>query len=266
MPENVLLSERTGKTLLLTLNRPEARNALNPELVSSLITALREASAGKNLRAIVLTGAGESFCAGADLEVLRAMRRSAPSENMADSERFKALFLAIIDSPLPVIAAVNGAALAGGCGLATACDLIVAAPEASFGYPEVKVGFVAALVSVLVSRQLGERAAREMLLSGRAYTAEEAASMGLVSSLAPRAELIGRALGEARRLSSGAPEALAMTKELLARTSGLPLRTALETAASANLIARESDNVREGLDAFFSKRKPNWVRDGSGGD
>lgn len=263
MSDDVLLSERIGGALLLTLNRPEARNALNPQMVMALTAAVNDASSQRGLRAIVLTGAGEAFCAGADLGVLSSMRGSSPPDNMADSERFKVLFLALLDSPLPIIAAVNGPALAGGCGLATACDIIIAAPEASFGYPEVKVGFVAALVSVLISRQLGERAARAMLLSGRAYSAEEAREMGLVARLAPRGELLNQAMDEVRRLSNGAPRALALTKELLARTSGLPLRAALETAAAANLLARESGDIQEGLDAFFGKRKPGWVRDDS---
>ena len=261
MPDDVLLFEQIGGTLLLTLNRPEARNALNPRMVMALTAAVNDASSQRGLRAIVLTGAGEAFCAGADLAVLGSMRGSSPQDNQADSERFKALFLALLASPLPIIAAVNGPALAGGCGLATACDIILAAPEASFGYPEVKVGFVAALVSVLISRQLGERAARAMLLSGRAYSAEEARALGLVALVARRDELVDKALEDARRLSRGAPGALALTKELLAHTSGMPLRAALEAAAAANLLARESADIQEGLDAFFGKRKPGWVRD-----
>ncbi len=263
MSHEVLLSERLGETRLITLNRPQARNALNKPLVLALADSVRAAALEPGLRAIVLTGAGEAFCAGADLEALRSMRGSPRSENAADSERFKALFLAFLECPLPVIAAVNGPALAGGCGLATACDVIIAANEAAFGYPEVKVGFVAALVSVLIARQLGERAARAMLLSGRAYKAEEALGLGLVERVVPRGELLNEAMEESRRLSRGAPGAIALTKELLLRASGLPLRTALEAAAAANLFAREGATVREGLDAFLGRRKPAWVKDDS---
>jgi len=253
-----LLSERRGSTLLLTLNRPGVRNALGPELVESLTAAVRGAGADPSVRAVVLTGAGDAFCAGADLAVLRALRDAGPAENAADSLRLKALYLALLTSPLPVLAAVGGPALAGGCGLATACDLVFASPGATFGYPEVRVGFVAAMVSVLLVRQVGERAARTLLLTGRAHSAEEARALGLVTRVVPAGDLLEETLAEARRLAGGAPGALALTKELLLKAAGMPLAEALDLAASANLLARQGEEVREGVEAFLEKRRPSW--------
>lgn len=253
MPETVLLSERRDAALLLTLSRPQSRNALNWELVAALTEALKSAPADPQVRAVVLTGAGDAFCAGADLATLKAMRETGPAANAADSRRLKELYLAMLTCPLPVVAAVNGPALAGGCGLATACDLVIATPAATFGYPEVKVGFVASMVSVLLARQLGERVARTMLLSGRAYTAEEAVRLGLADRVVPAASLMDEVLSEVGRFSSGAPGALALTKELLAHVAGLPLAEALETAAMVNVFARQGEEVRRGIDAFLDR-------------
>ncbi len=263
-PTTPLLSERRGGVRLLTLNRAPSRNALDPALVAALTGAVRAVGSEPGVRAVVLTGAGDAFCAGADLEVLRGLKGASVARNAADSARLKRLFQALLSCPRPVVAAVNGPALAGGCGLATACDLVLADPRATFGYPEVKVGFVAAMVSVLLSRQLGERAAREMLLTGRIYSADEARALGLVSRLAPAGGVVEEALAEAHRLASGAPEALALTKELLLRTSGLPLGQALDAAAAANVLAREGAAMQEGLDAFFARRRPAWVTDEHG--
>lgn len=255
MSETVLLSERRGDALLLTMSRPQSRNALNWELVGALTGALRAAPSQPGARAVVLTGAGEAFCAGADLATLQAMRGAGPAANADDSRRLKELYLAVLTCPLPVVAAVNGPALAGGCGLATACDLVIAAPGATFGYPEVKVGFVASMVSVLLARQLGERAARTMLLSGRAFPAEEAVRLGLADRVVPAASLLEEVLAEVGRFSSGAPGALALTKELLVHVAGLPLSSALDAAAAVNVYARQSREVQEGIEAFLGRHK-----------
>lgn len=258
MPSPVVLREHRGAVLLLTLNRPGCRNALNGELVEALTAELASLRVGGEVRAVVITGAGEAFCAGADLAALQGMRGAGVAENGADSERLKELFLALLKCPLPVVAAVNGPALAGGCGLATACDFVVASEEATFGYPEVKIGFVAAMVSVLLARQLGERAARAMLLSGRPYTATEAVRIGLVERIVPKEDLSEEALSQARKLASGAPGALALTKEILLTTSGMSLSGALDHLALTNVFARQSDEVKEGVDAFLAKRRPPW--------
>lgn len=254
----VLISERRDAILLLTLNRPESRNALNGELVEALTLELAGLRSGGDIRAVVVTGAGEAFCSGADLSALRRMRDAGVVENGADSERLKAMYLAVLRCPLPVVAAVNGPALAGGCGLVTACDFVLAAEEASFGYPEVKIGFVAAMVSVLLARQLGERAARAMLLSGRPYSAAEARETGLVERVVSRESLLDDSIAHAQKLASGAPGAIAFTKELLLTTSGMPLQGALDHLALSNVFARQNGEVREGIDAFLARKRPPW--------
>jgi len=258
MSELALIEKKHGTSVCLSLNRPHQRNALNAELVEALSEALRRASADKGVRAIVLTGEGSSFCAGADLAALKKLQGATVEENHEECHRLKELFKGLASCPKPVVAAVNGPALAGGCGLATCCDLILASPEATFGYPEVKIGFVAAMVLVLLSRQVGERRAREMLLTGRAYHASEAEKWGLVYEIIPEEKLLDEALSLAQRLAAGAPSALGLTKELLWRTSGMPLGVALELAADSNVLARAHPDMREGLNAFFEKRSPAW--------
>jgi methylglutaconyl-CoA hydratase len=258
MSEPLLLLERRGAIALLTLNRPDRRNALSPDLADALSEAAASLGADASVRAAVLTGAGDCFCAGADLASLKALRQATLQENRSDSARFLRLFRSLATFPKPLVAAVNGPALAGGCGLATCCDVILASPSASFGYPEVRVGFVAAMVLVLLARQLGDRRAREMLLTGTAFSSEEAVSLGLASGIVPSESLVREALSRAEKLAAGAPGALALTKELLWSTSGLSLGAALGLAATSNLFARTSPEMREGLDAFFEKRRPRW--------
>jgi methylglutaconyl-CoA hydratase len=258
MSDPVLLETRTGSIAVLTLNRPEARNALDAELVGSVTGAFRRAGQDRTVRSVVLTGAGQAFCGGADLKVLRGLQTATVSDNLEDAARIKGMFRAVATCPKPVVAAVNGPALAGGCGLASACDVIIATPEATFGYPEVRIGFVAAVVLVFLSRQVGERAAKSLLLSGRAMNAEAAVGFGLATRVVPSDRLMEEALQEARSLQRGAPGALALTKELLWRTSGMTMESALELAAQVNTFARTSPDMKEGLASFLEKRSPSW--------
>lgn len=258
MSEPVLLERRHGTSVCLSLNRPQQRNALNVELVESLTEAVRRASADGHVRAIVLTGEGTCFCAGADLAALKRLQCATVEDNHEDCLNLKNLFKGLASCPKPVIAAVNGPALAGGCGLASCCDLILASPEASFGYPEVKVGFVAAMVLVLLARQVGERRAREILLTGRTYRAAEAERWGMVYEIIPAEKLLDEAFSLAHQLATGAPSAMELTKELLWRTSGIPLGTALDLAANCNVLARTHPDMHEGLNAFLEKRSPSW--------
>lgn len=258
MAEPILLLERRGAVARLTLNRPERRNALGPDLVAALTDALRSLASDVSVRAVVLTGAGTAFCAGADLEYLERLRAASVAENAQDSRRLRTLYEALVTFPKPVVGAVNGPALAGGCGLASACDVLLAAPQATFGYPEVRIGFVAAMVLVFLSRQLGERLARELLLTGRAMTAEEAREAGLVHRVIEGHRLEEEALAFAENLASGAPASLALTKELLWHTSGLPAGCALCLAETVNVFARTTPDMQEGLSAFFAKRRPSW--------
>jgi methylglutaconyl-CoA hydratase len=258
MEPSILATHPRPGVLLLTLNRPESRNALGPELVAALTGALRSLAGDASVRAVVLTGAGPAFCAGADLKYLDGLRTASLPENAGDSRRLKALYQALATFPKPIVGAVNGPALAGGCGLASACDVLLASPGATFGYPEVRIGFVAAMVLVFLSRQLGERLARELLLTGRTLAAEEAREAGLVHRVIEGDALMDEAAAFAGRLAEGAPASLALTKELLWHTSGLPAGCALSLAETANVFARTTPDMREGLSAFFAKRRPSW--------
>lgn len=258
LPAPVLLEEVRGATVILTMNRPEARNALNAELVEALIAALGRLAGEDSVRAVVLTGAGGAFCGGADLKTLQELQTATAAQNIADAARLKDLFRTVGTFPKPLVAAVNGPALAGGCGLVSLCDVVLASSEATFGYPEVRIGFVAAIVLVFLARQIGERRAKRLLLSGRAIGAEESVALGLADRVLPRERLLEEATGEALALQRGAPGALALTKDLLWRTSGLALETAMELAAQANTYARTGPDMMEGLDAFFGERKPKW--------
>src|SRR5688500_13879206 len=180
---NEVIVEATDSVRILTLNRPEKRNALNAALIAALKNALREADANGELRAIVIRGAGKDFCSGADLESLRKISEASYEENLADARNLADLFLLLRKVRIPVIAAVHGRALAGGCGLATACDLVIASRSARFGYPEVKIGFVPAMVAAILRRNLGEKKSFELLTQGFEFAAEEANAIGLANAI-----------------------------------------------------------------------------------
>jgi len=256
--EAVLLTRPTTKVAVLTLNRPDARNALGPELVALLPAKLDELEKEGRTRAVVITGTGSAFCAGADLATLKSLQSATAEENDRDCEALRNLYKRMVTSPLPLVAAVNGPALAGGCGLASLCDIVIASQSAVFGYPEVRIGFVAAMVLVFLSRQVGERLARELLLTGRTLKAEEAREAGFVSRVVPDGDLLDEAVKTASQVASNAPSAVALTKELLWHTSGLPVGDALGLASRLNVYARSNPEMREGLSAFFEKRKPQW--------
>lgn len=258
MADPAVLIRDEGPVRVLTLNRPGERNALGAEMVGGLRDAVRGALADCAVRTVVLTGAGRAFCAGADLKALSALRGSSTADNLEDSRRLRDLYLAVARSPKPLVAAVNGPALAGGCGLAALCDIVLCAPEARFGYPEVRVGFVAAMVLVFLQRSVGERRARELLLTGRLLEPPEAVSLGLVQRVVAASDLLPEALSEARSLCSGAPSSMGWTKELLLRTWGMPLGDALEMACRVNALARTGPDMAEGLAAFIEKRRPSW--------
>lgn len=253
-----ILTDQDGPVRILTLNRPTVRNALSSELRSALAAAVEEAAADPSTRALVLTGSGTAFCAGLDLAELERLTESSTEENRADSRAFGELLLRIATLPKPVVAAVNGAAVAGGAGLVTACDLAVMDARARMGYSEARIGFVAALVSVFLVRQVGEKRARDLLLSARLVGAEEAAAMGLVNEVAPEGEALAAAVERARALARNAPSSLAMTKALLASVPALGLEDGLRYAVELNALSRHSDDLREGVRAFLEKREPTW--------
>ncbi|RDI94829.1 enoyl-CoA hydratase/isomerase family protein [Meiothermus sp. QL-1] len=243
---------------LLTLDDPARRNPLSPELVRALLAALDQAEREEGVRALVLTGAGPAFSAGADLEFLRQVTSASAEANYAHAQELMRLFHRLYTFPKPTLAAVNGPAVAGGAGLASACDLVLMSEGASLGYTEVRIGFVAALVGVILVRAVGEKHARELLLTGRMVSAQEAYRMGLVNRVVPAEELLGEALALARTMAANAPSSLRLTKELLAALPGMGLEEGFRLAALANAWVRGTGDLAEGIAAFFEKRPPRF--------
>ena len=257
--EAVLRETVTDRICRLTLNRPEKRNALNPALVAALTERIAHHMHDSGTRVIVLEGAGEAFCAGADLAYLQEIRHNSREENVADSMRLKALYEIILSGPKPVIAAVHGPALAGGCGLANACDFCFATTEASFGYTETKIGFIPALVSVFLQRKINGQQARELLISGRILSAEEARELGMVTRICQPETLtedLNQFAGKLAAQNSG--QAIALTKRLLWESSGLSMDEGMKLAAGMNAEARSSADCIRGIDAFLNKEKISW--------
>src|SRR5690242_10753961 len=243
---------------VLTFNRPEKRNAISHGMITEILQALDEVEAGV-ARALILTGAANAFCAGMDLQALKDFRAQSDAEIVADSRRIATLFRRLYGFPKPTIAAVNGPAIAGGCGLATLCDFTLASAEAKFGYTEVRVGFIPALVSAYVVRQMGEKRARDLLLSGRIFSASEAQAMGIVNELLEPDKLLPRARDLAQSLAEMSPTALSHTKRLLLKFSEGDLDRETELAIEASARVRKTADFQEGLAAFLEKRKPKWT-------
>ena len=253
----VLVSEING-IRTLTLNRPDRRNALTPEMQSELIAALDDAAASTTTRVLVLTGSGNAFCAGLDLTALQAMQHKTALQLSEDAHRISHMFRTLYEMPIPTIAQVNGHAIAGGTGLATLCDFTYAVPEAKFAYTEVKIGFVPALVSAYLILQVGEKRARDLLLTGRIFTAEEARTSGLVTDVIAPEDLATYVQSVAEILLANSPGSLRMTKQLLADQNRHWLDNAIKHSMEANAKARETPDFKEGIAAFLEKRKPTW--------
>ena len=241
----------------VTLRRTEKLNALSHGMIAELLHALDEVENGP-ARALILIGAGRAFCAGMDLQALQDFRSQHEAELVADARRIATLFHRLYAFPKPTVAAVNGAAVAGGCGLATLCDFTLAVPEATFGYTEVRVGFIPALVSSYVIRQVGEKRARDLLLSGRIFGAAEAHAMGMVNEILEPDHLLSRARELARSLAEMSPAALQLTKHLLLKFSEEEIHRETELAIADSARARTTADFREGLAAFLEKRPPKW--------
>jgi methylglutaconyl-CoA hydratase len=258
MPYQTLSLELTpDRKATLTLNRPDRRNAINHQLIDDLLAALAEVQSSTAL-VLILTGAGKSFCSGMDLAVLESLTGQSPEQIRADSERMAQLFRSVYEFPLPTIAAVNGPAIAGGCGLATLCDITIASSEAKFGYTEVRIGFLPAIVSAFLVRQVGEKQARELLLTGKIIGAEEAQRMGLVNTVCAPGQLMPQAHAMAAQLLENSPSSLRATKELLSRFSRASLSSDIKAGIDANYVSRATDDFREGIRTFLEKRKPKW--------
>ncbi|MGH9469225.1 MAG: enoyl-CoA hydratase/isomerase family protein [Terriglobia bacterium] len=257
MPYTTLKLEHDGGIATLTLNRPEKRNALSSEMMAELGAALDEAEAGA-ARVLMITGAGKAFCAGMDLAALREIASQSSDAQIESARAIAALFRRIYAFPKPVIAVVNGAAVAGGCGIATLCDITLAAPEARFGFTEVRVGFMPAFVTVFLVRQIGEKRARDLLLTGRIFTAEEARDLGLVNEIVPSEKLLERAHEIAEGLLGASPTSLRFSKRLIADLSQTDLDRDLGLAVNASVGIRQTADFSEGLSAFLEKRPPRW--------
>jgi methylglutaconyl-CoA hydratase len=250
MSELVLVRDE-GSVRWLTLNRPDARNALSAELVDALKARLAEET---DARCIVITGAGTVFSAGADLKALEAMQSAGYEQNLADSQSLAGLFLAIAEHPLPIVAAVNGHAIAGGAGLALACDATFVARGAKVGFTEVRIGFVPAIILNFLLRNGGEKLLRDLCLTGRLLNENEIAT--LTTDLVEPDALASRVAAFAAELDKASPQAVAATKKIFLDLR--PLVEGLGLAAELNAQARATEDCREGIAAFLQKRNPSW--------
>ena len=261
MSDSLVLYEVDGASgaAVVTLNRADKRNALSRGLIDAIAGAFTRAAGDAAVRSVILTGAGPVFCSGMDLAELQESLGKALGESPVwdDSLRLAKLYDLIYRLPKPTVAAVNGAAVAGGAGLVSVCDLAVAVPEAKFGYPEVRRGLVAAMVMPHLLRHVGERAARYLLLTGELIDAVEAMRAGLINEISSTADLLNRADVWARALAQGGPQALARTKQLLQQFSRQAL--SLEDAARASAAPRLTEECKQGLEAFFAKRHVPWA-------
>jgi methylglutaconyl-CoA hydratase len=252
-----VLTKSVNGVKTITLNRPDKRNSLCPLLIEELTQAIQEAETC-DCGVVILTGAGPAFCAGLDMEHLATIRAHTPEENRQDSENMARVLRALYDFPKPVIAAVNGHAIAGGMSLATIPDFTLAVPEAKFGFTEVKVGFVPALAASFLLRQVGEKRTRDILLSGRLMKAHEALEFGLVYQIVNAEELMQTAQALAQCLLMNSPQAMQQVKRLLAAHSKRRLDEELEEAIQVNAEQRAAEDFKEGIAAFRERRRAEW--------
>jgi len=237
----------------ITLNRPEKRNALNPDLIAALHEGLTRSAADSNVKVVLLTGAGKDFCSGADLAGLDQAAEAGVMNHMDTARHMADAFLAMRHHPRPVVAAVRGRALAGGCGLATACDLILAEESAQFGYPEVKIGFVPAMVMAILRRSISEKRAFELITTGEIITAAQAHAAGLINRVYADDEFATGVEDYVTALASKSASAVALSKNLLYHMDGMSFETALEAGIHGNALARMTDDARRGIERFVKK-------------
>ena len=249
--------DQHGGIAVITLNRPEKRNAVSFELVDELMAAFDEIEQSAEQVAII-TGAGKAFCAGMDLEELKSLLGKSHDENVSDSARMAKMFRRLYEFPKPTIAAVNGAAIAGGTGLATMCDFTLAVPEAKFGYTEVRIGFVPAIVSSILVWQVGHKIARDLLMTGRLFDAAEAKTLRLVNEVVPAEQLMVRAKELASQLLENSPTSVRATKRLINSFLAKSLDEQIAAAIEDNARIRTTADFREGVSSFLEKRKPEW--------
>jgi len=254
--------ETRGSVVKVILNRPEVHNAFNDSMITELLKVFRKLHEARDIRVVVFTGEGKSFCAGADLNWMKRVKDYSFEENLRESLDISELMYSIYSLPLPTIARVNGAAVGGGMGFVATCDIAVAASDARFSLSEVKLGLVPACISPYVIRKAGEGACREFMLTGERLTAEKAMRLGLVNEVVKPAELDNAVSGFVERLISSGPNAIAICKELLRKVPAMSLDEAKKMTADAIANLRVSDEGQEGMRAFLEKRKPRWSTNG----
>ncbi|HLJ50198.1 MAG TPA: enoyl-CoA hydratase-related protein [Bryobacteraceae bacterium] len=252
MSRNVLYETREGISRI-TLNRPDKRNALNPELIGELKDAVAASARHAQCRVVVIAGEGKDFCSGADLAGLEKTAQNSVTDNMADARNMAELFLMMRNHPRPIVAAVKGRALAGGCGLATACDLILAAESAQFGYPEVNIGFVAAMVMAILRRSVSEKAAFELVATGETISAKRAYELGVIHRVFSDGEFEVESTGYVNRLATKSQSAVMLSKRLLYQMDMMSFEAALEAGVQTNAIARMTEDCRRGVERFLKK-------------
>lgn len=250
--------DASGAVARITLNRPDKRNAISFQLIADLMAALDAVERAES-QVLIITGAGNAFCAGLDLDELKGLLGKSHEENVKDSTTMARMFRRIYDFPKPTIAAVNGAAIAGGTGIATMCDFTLAAPEAKFGYTEVRIGFVPAIVSSILVWQVGHKIARDLLLTGRLFDAAEAHRYGLVNEVVAPEQLMARAEALAQQLLENSPSSVRLTKKLINGFIGPTLEVQIAQAVEDNARIRTTADFREGVSSFLEKRKPKWT-------
>ncbi|TDQ11145.1 enoyl-CoA hydratase/isomerase family protein [Pedobacter metabolipauper] len=259
MTEPLVLYSVSQRIATIAINRPEKRNALNPDLVDLLTETFLKASEDDEVKVIVLKAVGGTFSAGADLAYLLQLQQNSYEENLADSERLKRLFTTIYYLPKVVIAQVEGHAIAGGCGLATICDIIFSVPEASYGYTEVKLGFVPAIVSCFLLRKTSETIAKKILLTGALFTAQEALEYGLITFVTDKEEISQSVQEFALKLCNEASSnSLMVTKQLVGQTTNPQLEKSLSLAVQINARVRDSEDFKRGVASFINKEKITW--------
>ncbi|SMO46785.1 enoyl-CoA hydratase/isomerase family protein [Solitalea koreensis] len=243
----------------ITINRPEKRNALSPVLIAELMNAFSQANGDNSVKVIVLAAEGEVFSAGADLNYLQQLQTNSYQENLEDTTKLKDLFVCVYNSSKIVIAEVQGHAIAGGCGLVSVCDFVFAVPDAQFGYTEVKIGFVPAIVSLFAIKRLGERIARDLLLTGRLIKSEEAKEFGLVNFIIEHTKLSNKVNEFATQLIvETSSTSIAFTKELIRTIQEMPFDDALNWATEMNAKIRETEDFKKGITSFLTKTKIGW--------
>lgn len=258
MAYNTIKLSYDAAVATITLNRPEKRNAISFALIDDLLRALDEVATSDAI-VLIMTGAGKAFCSGMDLDNLKSLLGHTAEQNLQDSQTMVQLFRSLYEFPKVTIAAVNGAAIAGGTGLALLCDFTLAVPDAKFGYTEVRIGFVPAIVSTFLLRQIGEKQARDLLLTGRLFDAEEAGRLGLVREIVPAENLMARARELASLLMENSPASLYATKKLLTDHARAELDAQIDAAIRENAAIRQTADFREGISSFLEKRKPVWT-------